>query len=411
MNDTRSHKPTLITDFTIFDKDGKVKLHETLGEKAPEREDTLELVVRHPDGLISEYKKVPVRSFVGNFSYLLNYALASVANSSLIKVTAGTNPAGSLFISDALAAAVDDTYGIFIGTNATGASTPGGGSKVNYTDFNLRNKVAHGTGTGMMEYGATTLATYTIGNSSISFTRTFINNSGATIIVKEAGIVGVQTGTPNDYVLLARDTQDASHIDLSVSVATAQTLSVTYTFALPSTVTGGFNYNWLSMLTSLLTATARNVLAYSTGAATSTNFSSSVAYCSAIPGLGITTHGILVGTSAEVVGASMYKLNVQNTTLTHSAHTVGTTSSTYVSLPTANDTTYYTEFSLRRDFNNATGSTITVREAGLAVAGNTVKALIAHVPTTSSYALANYETLRVKFTIKNIVRVGLGEIN
>jgi len=393
--DKNCHKPELLAEFTILDKDGNVKSQDSENYNIPGMEYTLDLEVRNPDGTVDQHVKVPFRSFVANFAHILNYAFAAVANSTLIKLTSGSNPAADIFIADCEAASTADTNGIFIGTNSVAAASPGGATNVAYGDFNLRSKIAHGTSAGQMEYGACTASAWVLGGSSFTFTRTFINSSGASIIVKEVGLVGASS---TDYTLVARDTLDPSSttttlVDLAVTVATGQTLSVTYTIGTGT----GYTYNWLGLVYSLLTASAATILGMVAGGAVSTNFSSDVTYCRCNPAAATTTHGIIVGTSAGP--RSNLSLITQNTTLTHSAHTTFATeaaTSTGVSVIT----TYYAQSYLQRDFTNETGALVTVRETGLAAAGNSVKTLLANVAPTTQYALQNLETLRVKFTLR-----------
>lgn len=398
MEDKNCHKPELLAEFTILDKDGNVKSQGSENFDIPGTEYKVELEVKNQDGTVDQHVTVPFQSFVANFSYMLNYAFAGVANSTLVKLTSGSNPSADIFTADCEAASTADTNGIFIGTNSVAAASPGGATTVAYGDFNLRSKIAHGTSAGQMEYGTCTASAWVLGSSSFTFTRTFINSSGASIIVKEVGLVGA-SGT--DYVMIARDTLDPSStastlVDLAVTVATGQTLSVTYTIGTGT----GYTYNWLGLVYSLLTASAATILGMVGGGAVSTNFSSDVTYCRCNPAATVTTHGIIVGRSAGA--RSNLALTSQNTTLTHSAHTTfATEAATNTNIAIVRTT--YAQSHLQRDFTNETGATITIAEAGIAAAGNSVKTLLANVAISTPYALQNLETLRVKFTLRYLV--------
>jgi len=82
----------------------------------------------------------------------------------------------------------DDSMGILVGTGTTGFTS---------TDTALATKIAHGTGAGQLEYGvcpdtSTTTEPATVGDkTSMKIARNFINNSGASITIKEVGIQSV----------------------------------------------------------------------------------------------------------------------------------------------------------------------------------------------------------------------------
>lgn len=78
-------------------------------------------------------------------------------------------------------AATGDTRGVVVGT---------GNAAVTISDYALETQIAHGTGLNELTYGASTETAPTVAGVSISFTttRSFINDSGAAITVKEIGI-------------------------------------------------------------------------------------------------------------------------------------------------------------------------------------------------------------------------------
>jgi len=79
------------------------------------------------------------------------------------------------------APAEDDAYGVFIGT----------GVKVPETDdYNLEAKIPHGTATGQMSYGATSVGAVAVEayESAFRVERVFANYSGADITVSEVGL-------------------------------------------------------------------------------------------------------------------------------------------------------------------------------------------------------------------------------
>ena len=110
----------------------------------------------------------------------------------------------------------NDNYGILVGRDDT---TP------TNEDFKLFDKIAHGDEAGQLEYGEMTF--YDVleheGYMKFSFTRTFFNNSGATITVKEIGLV-MLISFNGKYCLWLRDV-----LSPPVDVEQGKTLTVQYT--------------------------------------------------------------------------------------------------------------------------------------------------------------------------------------
>ena len=118
----------------------------------------------------------------------------------------------------------DSTHGIRVGTG-TSAPTP--------TDYDLGALIAHGTGAGQLQYGASTIEATQIVDSTTSFriVRTFTNASGSTITVKEIGLVYSTyiASTTIGYIMIAKDL-----LGSPVDVLNGQTLTVRY---IPSVTT------------------------------------------------------------------------------------------------------------------------------------------------------------------------------
>jgi hypothetical protein len=97
----------------------------------------------------------------------------------------------------------DDSFGIIVGSGSTPVSP---------TDYALASKIPHGTGSGQLDYEPSTVtSSYSSTSSYIEIARSFINRSGADIVVREVGIVGRnywrnQAGVITDAkCLIARD--------------------------------------------------------------------------------------------------------------------------------------------------------------------------------------------------------------
>ena len=115
------------------------------------------------------------------------------------------------------------TYGIVIGT----------GNAPNTTNtYALESQIANGTGSGQMQYGATTTGNVTTSGNTISVTsgRTFTNNSGASITVAEVGVYMQASALYSNAVqqwAFARDV-----LASPITVANTTPISVYYTFQL-----------------------------------------------------------------------------------------------------------------------------------------------------------------------------------
>ena len=113
------------------------------------------------------------------------------------------------------APAEDDNYGIQVGRNDTPPTNE---------DFRLQEKIDHGDESGQLEYDKMMFfdITESGGYMKFPFIRTFYNNSGATITVKEIGLVA-RVNFDNKYCLLLRDV-----LSPPIDVEHGKTLTVQY---------------------------------------------------------------------------------------------------------------------------------------------------------------------------------------
>ena len=117
-----------------------------------------------------------------------------------------------------LAPAGEDNYGILVGTD----STP-----FDVMQYSLGAKISHGTGSGQLSYGEQSTI---VGTAEYEqWQRSFDNNSGADITVREIGMACRTTklfdGTSEThYILLARD------VITPTTVPNGGRLTVRYTF-------------------------------------------------------------------------------------------------------------------------------------------------------------------------------------
>ena len=100
--------------------------------------------------------------------------------------------------SSMLAPAGQDGYGLVVGS---------GDTPVSLNDYDLDSKIPHGTGSGQLSYGDSSKYDETSGNTtSHGVQRSFDNNSGADITIREIGLIAtINIGGQNINVLLLRD--------------------------------------------------------------------------------------------------------------------------------------------------------------------------------------------------------------
>jgi hypothetical protein len=116
------------------------------------------------------------------------------------------------------AAAAADHYGIVVGTDNTAESL---------SDYALNTQATEGTGTDEFNHGAHAFSHAAVSGSNVDFivSRTFTNNSGATITVREIGIyVQQMSQSGRKWVCVARDV-----LSSPVDVIANQVLTVEYT--------------------------------------------------------------------------------------------------------------------------------------------------------------------------------------
>jgi hypothetical protein len=194
-----------------------------------------ELEVRDRNGKLLIQKKAPARSWLKAFIVMLKGEFATRhatttgnANVSVVDETgtARNYPAHSvsaypLYCQNlsTLGDATDVAQGIIVGTSDTPNTI---------TTYALGGKIANGTGSGQLVYGAESIEDVTNPSENdlqFRITRTFTNNSNSTITVKEVGLLIKKfdtTPTARSF-LAARDV-----LPSSVDVPDGATLTIRY---------------------------------------------------------------------------------------------------------------------------------------------------------------------------------------
>jgi hypothetical protein len=157
----------------------------------------IEFEVRDGDGKLIQKGKFPAKSWVGNLIRLLNMlwdVWSTISQTTSIYLYTlktllldTTNTARSFGINAGAAGsyggrapAGDTSAGILVGTSDT---------PVSLGQYNLLGLIPNGTGAGQLSYGATVVEDLTTDTTYyFRIIRTFTNNSGGTITIREIGL-------------------------------------------------------------------------------------------------------------------------------------------------------------------------------------------------------------------------------
>lgn len=198
----------------------------------------IECEVKDKDGKLIDKRKFRGMSWVGNIVGFLCCLFKMWHTVTYGYYSTGMSPS---FINDVGGTArgislgnASGNYGMILGGQAPAGETTAGivvGSSdtpVSIDDYKLVSQIAHGTGVGQLQYGATT--TEDIFKTSNSWTfrivRTFTNGSGATVTVKEIGLyvrLGMPTSPHYYTAMFSRDV-----LTTPINVPNGATLTVRY---------------------------------------------------------------------------------------------------------------------------------------------------------------------------------------
>jgi hypothetical protein len=193
----------------------------------------IEYEVRDKNGKLIEKGKFPAKSWVGNIVGLLSALISLWGGASsgwyAINTRSDITDTGGTARSIALGSNTGATLGGCAPAGDTSAGIVLGSSDtpVSLGQYSLGALITHGTGSGQLTYGATNVETLTKNTTWLfRIVRTFTNNSGASVTVREIGLY-VRFGmlsSPGYYsCMLARDVPTSP-----ISVPNGSTLTVRY---------------------------------------------------------------------------------------------------------------------------------------------------------------------------------------
>ena len=157
------------------------------------------VTIRDRDGKLVSLEHLKSRSMLGNWYRILYAHMASTATSLIHTSGIDRGAVHSEENWKFKAAADEDLIGIVIGTGSTA---------VTINDFKLDSQIMNGTGPGQMRHLVSTPGWPSVASSSCDFltSRTFLNNSGGSITVRESGIYcRVKGPTYYGYACIVRD--------------------------------------------------------------------------------------------------------------------------------------------------------------------------------------------------------------
>jgi len=176
----------------------------------------IEALVKDKKGRVTKRINRKAHSFVGNFIKCLAVMLAG--GKEAITDTGGTerHPVAHSANLKANAGSGYTSFSIQVGT---------GTNAVSINDTALQTQIAHGTGTGQLQYSAVTFGATACDSSKCecTITRDFANGSGGDITVYELGLVFQMYDEGNKNILVARDV-----VSGGITVPNGQTLTVNY---------------------------------------------------------------------------------------------------------------------------------------------------------------------------------------
>lgn len=346
------HKLRVKTIITHRDAMGNIKYERVIGEE-PKLPNTIDYTIYdRRDRIIKEVKGIPMQSLVGNFCKVISRKFLGES----INYTTVT---GSLSSSNPFSMEANTTSynGLRVGTGTT-AITMG--------DYDLAGRINPGSGSGQLTHGSSTIA-YTVGTSVMtnSMYRSFTNESGSTINIRELGIMGGTGDNTSNYdfcTLIGRDLQDKYGSDINIDLLNGQT--VAFTTNLYSSLSEG----WVRGIGSFFYVLNRNAVYQAFDTDNNwVNLYFTDSNSSILGPASDSTYGILVGTGNTTISTSNYTLEGKI------EHGTGTGQLTHeATQKTQNYTVVGDTASCKcaRNFINNSGAEITIRNMGIVCAND-----------------------------------------
>jgi hypothetical protein len=311
------------------------------------------MTVGSAEGEMVSFEQIPCRTFMKNwFRAIKCNANSSMTASKIISTSGVTIPDSAVSVVNIVSnsAAGTTTYGIQVGSS--------GSSSLGLDEFKLGAVIPHGTGSGQLDYGATTVGSILASGSSYTFPirRFMMNSSSGSIDVKEVGLV-CRPGSSVTYPsLLSRDITNYAGVPINITVNPSQSLEVVYKFF----VSPGYGL-LKNFLTNLFSGSCLTPAAITRTNGTTTNISnlSDIVFISGIAEQ--SGYGLVLGTNSTPSAVTDYTLPGW---INHGV-TTGTLWYYNTEVNDITDDGIETSFMIQRAFGNDSGGTIIISEIGL----------------------------------------------
>ena len=362
----KSHAPISILEYEIVGENKKRII-------SPSIKAEIELKLSNPKGKVVFNKKIPFRSFVSNFAYMLNYAFTGTSLSNKIKTTANTNATATTHTADVkegIPVGNVPYYGIWIGnvTNNSGISgldqNANMGSDIAFADYNLNTLFTDIVVVTDVVYQATTITFNS--NGYLNINRAYINSRTTSVYVSEIGLVGKTNN--NEYILLARD-RFTDGTNSYVEVPADYVLDISYKFSVSAV--SGFVKNFLGYLSSEFNGgDSIASLQDQAGGYYTVDFTAARTQKDLMAAASENNYGLLLGGSVGTSSSGSFSLSANSFKLTNKLTNTYLTHGATIALNTS-DLTFtnnYSMFGVKRDFTNVSDTdAVYVYEAGLFV--------------------------------------------
>jgi hypothetical protein len=295
--------------------------------------------------------------------------------------------------------------GIYVGTGTGSVTTK---------DMWLENEIQNGTTAEKLTYGTATITqdTYDGTTCQVTFTRTFANNSGGTIVINEVGLALYSSTEPGLYrQLMARDV-----VAGGIPINNGKTLTLTYQFQTVMDPTyGGFTNKFMALFYRLAGQTSRDARDIDNQANIKSPDVSTLKVASSggntyqVSGARLgSDYGIQIGTGDTAPSTGDYNLASLITHGTGSSqmlHYGGVFS--YIE----DEPSLESSFTISKVFENKSGDSIVVKEAGIFAASGTSTSYdtmeyshcIVRNVLDSPKTVLNDQILKVVYTIKVVL--------
>jgi hypothetical protein len=389
----KSHKLDIGFQIEIYRKNGNVEIVKPL-QNGSRDENTIELTTVNSQKEIIDYKIAPFRSYTNNFMAILGYQFHGDFDLNFSTRDTGANiitPTASSGFYFRTGIADEGSYGILLGTGST---------DVTLDDYGLLSPLPQGTGSNTLSYGLSTASLiHTPGTSyKVQVGREVTNNSGASLTIREEGIVTrtSPTGSSTQAFMVARDNYDKSGAAVTVNLSNGQSVEVRHNFYFNTSE--GFTkpfaewfYSHANVVSFPATGSTHDV----DDALLSFNMTDPVLLINAAAG--DATYGIVVGSSNTALDETNYALVAP---IDHGANAgeLNYGIMEFESPVVDNVSSTQTKITISRLFTNDYVSNITIREAGINCIGKTAQRFNILRRLTSDILIAPSESFRIKFT-------------